>query len=76
MVFDNTINNCDIILKSPINLTLSYYQILRQKRKFSILDSELVFRGKQVFLYTNQRCSKNAQWKGCSNYHYWSLKQP
>lgn len=45
---------------------LSYYQTLKQKRKSSILDSELVFGGKQVLLYANQKCSKNAQWQGCS----------
>lgn len=54
-VFYNAINNRDIIPKSPINLMLSYYKTLRQERKLSILDSELVFRGKQVILFTSSK---------------------
>lgn len=53
---------------------VSYYQTLRKERKFNILDSELIFRGKQVLSYTNQLHSENVQWKGCSNYSYRSLK--
>lgn len=64
MEFYNNINNCDIILKSPINLMLSYYQTLRQERKFSLLDSELVFRGKQVILHTWSEASWECRVEG------------